>query len=116
MKALALLPIAALVAAPVSAAPNLAPHISIDRGDATSIRSCSVEFGGPYSAVCYNQTTTVTATVLPEPVSPFTREKERVVRVRCDVPHAASTLRGKVASEFCPQVRAGTLAPAPFLL
>ena len=116
MKALALLPIAALIAAPVSAAPTLEPSASITRGDAKSIRACAEEFGGPYSAVCYNQTTTVTATVLPEPISPFTREKERVVRVRCDVPHTASTLRGKVASEFCPQVRAGVLAPAPFLL
>ena len=113
MKALALLPIAALISAPVSAAsvdPGFSQvPVTVSRSGAAVIRSCAEEFGGDYTAVCYNQTTKVA-------VGQRERATERVVRVRCDVPHAASTTRGQVAAEFCPAVRAGTLAPAPFLL
>ena len=113
MKALAIIPALMLGATSVSAAPvdpgfSQVP-VTVNRSGAAVIRSCAEEFGGDYTAVCYNQTTTVA-------VGERERATERVVRVRCDVPHAASTTRGQVAAEFCPAVRAGTLAPAPFLL
>ena len=113
MKAFAIIPALLLSASSVSAAPVDAGFgqvpVSIDRTGAASIRSCAEEFGGEYTAVCYNQTTTAN-------VGERERATERVVRVRCDVPRAAVTTRGQVAAEFCPAVRDGTLAPAPFLL
>ena len=115
MKVLAIIPALLIGATSVSAAPVdpgfSQTAVTIDRSGAATIRSCAEDFGGPYSAVCYNQTTTVSG----ERVE---RSTERVVRVSCDrrVPYALNTTRGTVAREFCPQVRAGTLAPAPFLL
>ena len=113
MKALFIIPALLLGATSVSAGrvdPSFGQvPVSIDRSGAASIRSCAEDFGGDYTAVCYNQTTTVA-------VGERERATERVVRVRCDVPHANVTTRGAVGSEFCPQVRAGTLNPAPFLL
>jgi hypothetical protein len=112
MKALLIIPALLLGATSVSAGVDSdfgQVPVSIDRSGAASIRSCAEEFGGDYTAVCYNQTTTVA-------VGERERATERVVRVRCDVPRATVTTRGAVAAEFCPQVRAGILAPAPFLL
>ena len=110
MKALSIIPALLLGATSVSAAPvDGGVPVTINRSGAASIRSCAEEFGGDYTAVCYNQTTTVAS-------SERERATERVVRVRCDVPRAEVTTRGQVADEFCPAVDAGTLAPAPFLL
>ena len=91
--------------------PGFSQGTSITLGDATAIRACAEEVGGDYTAVCFNRVNTLT-------VGPFTRDTERVVRVACDrrFPRTDKTTRGRVASEFCPQVNAGTLAPAPFLL
>ena len=99
----------AAVAVPVD--PGFSQGASITLGDATAIRACAEEFGGDYTAVCFNRVNTLT-------VGPLTRETERVVRVSCDrrFPRTDKTTRGRVASTFCPQVEAGTLAPAPFLL
>ena len=113
MKVFAIIPALLLGASSVTAAPvdpgfGQVP-VSIDRSGAAAIRACATEFGGDYTAVCYNQTTTTS-------VGERERATERVVRVRCDVPRAAVTTRGRVATEFCPAVRAGSLAPAPFLL
>jgi hypothetical protein len=85
--------------------------VTINRAGATSIRACTEEFGGAYTAVCYNQVTGLQ-------VGPLDFSKENVVRVVCDrrFPRTDKTTRGQVASEFCPQVDAGVLAPAPFLL
>jgi len=85
--------------------------VSINRAGAASIRACSETFDGPYSAVCYNQVTGLQ-------VGPLDFSKENVVRVSCDrrFPRTDKTTRGQIAREFCPQVEAGTLAPAPFLL
>jgi|TARA_B100000073_G_scaffold283702_1_gene244791 hypothetical protein len=86
---------------------------TIVRGEAYAIRSCGDAYG-PRVDVCYNQDTTGS-------IFPFSRnigisvDRTRVVRVACDRPHAEGTTRGEVAAEFCPQVEAGTLAPAPFL-
>ena len=86
---------------------------SISRGEAYAIRSCGDAYG-PRVDVCYNQDTS-------GQVFPFSRgvgltiERTRVVRVACDRRHAADTTRGEVAAAYCPQVEAGTLAPAPFL-
>ena len=89
------------------------PQGQIVRGDAYAIRSCGDAYG-PRVDVCYNQDTT-------GEVFPFSRgigitvDRTRTVRVACDKPHAENTTRGEVAAEYCPQVEAGTLAPAPFL-
>ena len=87
---------------------------TIVRGEAYAIRSCGDAYG-PREDVCYNQNTT-------GEVFPFSRgvgltvNRTRVVRLDCDRRvHADDTTRGEVAREFCPQVEAGTLAPAPFL-
>ena len=113
MKSLAIIPALLLGATSVSAAPVDAGYgqvpVTINRSGAAVIRSCAQEFGGEYTAVCYNQTTTVAA-------GERERVTERVVRLRCDVPYGTRTTRGQVATEFCPAVNAGTLAPAPFLL
>jgi len=113
MKALAIIPALLLGATSVSANGLDSDFgrvpVSIDRSGAASIRACATEFGGDYVAVCYNQTTTVA-------VGEREVATERVVRVRCDVPRAAVTTRGAIAAEFCPQVSAGTLNPAPFLM
>ena len=115
MKALALIPAALLAAAPVSAV-QVDPAFSqgqITRGPAYAIRSCGDAYG-PRVDVCYNEAIT-------GEVFPFSRgvglevERYRTVRVACDRRHAEGTRRGSIAREFCPQVAAGTLAPAPFL-
>ena len=113
MKTLAIIPALLLGATSVSAG-GVDPSygqvpVSINRSDAAVIRSCQQKVGGRFNSVCYNQTTTSN-------VGELTRVTERVVRVNCSAPRVESTTRGAVANEFCPQVRAGTLDPAPFLL
>ena len=125
-RALLLTAAAATFASPALARPldpgfnqnTIDPVVTISRADAASIRSCATEFGGAYTAVCYNQVTNGTASLLGVPVLPFSWSKERVVRVSCDrrFPRTDKSTRGRVAIEFCPQVKAGTLKPAPFLL
>ena len=117
MKFFALIPAALIAATPALAQP-VDPGFSVgrlSRGPVFAVRACAEETGGDYTAVCYNQTTS-------GELFPFSRgvgieiNREHTVLVRCDVPHAASTVRGQVAKEYCPQVRAGSLPPAPFLL
>ena len=100
----------ASIAAPVDPGFGQVP-VTINREGAASIRACATEFGGTYTAVCYNQVTGLKA-------GPVDFSNEKVVRVSCDrnFPRTDKTTRGQVAREFCPQVEAGTLAPAPFLL
>ena len=100
----------ASIAAPVDPGFGQVP-VTINRAGAASIRACATEFGGAYTAVCYNQVTGLQ-------VGPVDFSNEKVVRVSCDrrFPRTDKTTRGQVAREFCPQVEAGTLAPAPFLL
>ncbi len=107
---------AALVAGSSAFAVPLDPAFAqgqIVRGDAYAIRSCGDAYG-PRVDVCYNQDTTGEVFPLSRGIG-LTIDRTRVVRVSCDRPHAANTTRGEVAAEFCPQVEAGTLAPAPFL-
>ena len=106
-RALLLAAAATVFAAPVAAMPI---ETSISRGDATSIRSCQRDFGGAFNSVCFNRVYTIG-------LGPLNFEKERVGRVRCDLGfwRTGATDRGSIAQEFCPQVEAGTLAPAPFL-
>ena len=88
---------------------------TIVRGDAYAIRSCGDAYG-PRTDVCYNQATT-------GEVFPFSRgiglevTRYRTVRVNCaaDFDRSDKSTRGQVATEYCPQAAAGTLAPAPFL-
>ena len=95
----------------LAASSSLAADVSINRAGAASIRACSETAGGPYSAVCYNQVTGLQ-------IGPLDFSRENVVRVSCDrrAPYTVKITRGQVAREFCPQVEAGVLAPAPFLL
>ena len=107
---------AALVAGSSAFAVPLDPASAqgqVVRGDAYAIRSCGDAYG-PRVDVCYNQDTTGEVFPLSRGIG-LTIDRTRVVRVSCDRPHAANTTRGEVAAEFCPQVEAGTLAPAPFL-
>lgn len=108
----------ALTATAAVAAPTLDPEFGINRSDAASIRACAEEFGGDYTAVCYNQITSGSISLFDVPLAPISWSNERVVRVSCDrrAPYSLNTTRGQIAREFCPQVEAGTLAPAPFLL
>ena len=100
----------ASIAVPVDPGFSQVP-VTVNRSEASSIRACATEFGGAYTAVCYNQVTGLQ-------VGPLDFSNENVVRVSCDrrFPRTDKTTRGQVAREFCPQVEAGTLAPAPFLL
>ena len=100
------------------AAPNyIGPSIDITRGDAFAIRSCGDAYGA-LDSVCYNQTTTTALSIFDVPVAPIYRTVTRTVRVKCDTEFDRSdkTTRGQVAAEFCPQVEAGALDPAPFLM
>jgi len=113
MKILALIP-AALMAASPAMAGRVDPGFSqsyITRGDAYAIRSCGDAYG-IREDVCYNQ---VTSGVIDLRGIGIDFSRSRVVRVDCDRRHGGKTTRGAVAREFCPQVEAGTLAPAPFL-
>ena len=116
MKALALIPAALLAASPVTAF-QVDPGFSqgtITRGPAFAIRSCAREAYGPFVDVCYNET-------ISGEWFPFSRgigldyERSRVRQVACDRPYVEGTRRGDIATEFCPLVDAGVLAPAPFL-
>jgi hypothetical protein len=101
----------AAVAAPVDPGFSQGIPVTIDRSGAASIRACATEFGGLYTAVCYNQTTDLN-------VGRLTRSTERVVRVDCRtrIAYPEGSVRGAVSKEFCPQVFDGSLDPAPFLL
>ena len=124
MKALALIPAALLAATPVTAQQvdpdfsqnTIDPAVEMSRGEPFAIRACPTK--GKMNAVCYNQVTYGTATLLGVPVSPFTWAKERVVVVKCDrrFPYTNQTTRGSIGRDYCPQVKAGTLDPAPFLM
>ena len=118
MKAFALIPAALIAATPALATPTVDPSFEIERGAANNIRSCSYEAYGPLVAVCYNQTTTSRASILGVPVSPWKRVVERVVRLDCRsrIAYPEGSTRAAVVREFCPQVIAGTLPAAPFLL
>ena len=85
--------------------------VTVNRAGAATIRACSTEFNGAYNAVCYNQVTGLK-------IGRLDLQKENVVRVVCDrrFPWTDKTTRGQIGREFCPQVDAGTLSPAPFLL
>ena len=103
--------ILAASAVTLAASASLAADVSINRDGAASIRACTETAGELYTAVCYNQVTGLQ-------IGPVDFRKENVVRVSCDrrFPRTDKTTRGQVAREFCPQVDAGVLAPAPFLL
>ena len=108
----------ALSATSAIAAPVLAPSADIVRGDAYAIRACGTEANGEFNSVCYNEVTSGSVSLFGVPLAPISWSNERVRRVSCDsrIPRSDETTRGQVAREFCPQVDAGTLAPAPFLL
>jgi len=110
--------VVALSATSAVAAPVLAPSTDISRGGAYAIRACSQEAYGELNSVCYNEVTEGSISLFEVPLAPISWSNERVRRVSCEslIPRSDKTTRGAVAREFCPQVDAGTLAPAPFLL
>jgi hypothetical protein len=66
MKFLALIPALLISATPINASTDVT--VTVDRDEAFAIRSCAEEFGGPFTAVCYNQINTLT-------VGPFSRSR-----------------------------------------
>ena len=113
MKALIALPAVLAMAAPALAVDAGFGKQTLVRGEVYAVRACGDAFG-PKTDVCYNQKTS-------GEVFPFSRgigievERYRTVRVSCDAPRVWGTTRGDVAGKYCPQARAGVLAPAPFL-
>ena len=85
----------------------------VSRGEPYAVRACG-DVCGTFSDVCYGQWTR-------GEFFPFSRgvgievDRYKTVRVSCDRPHVEGTRRGNMAKEYCPEVRAGNLAPAPFL-
>ena len=85
----------------------------VSRGEPFAIRACGDAYSTP-SDVCYGQWTR-------GEVFPFSRgvglevNRYKTVRVSCDAPRIGGTRRGNIAKQYCPEVRAGNLAPAPFL-
>ena len=117
MQPLAIIPALLLAAVPTPTKPDVDPSFGVEVGEPTSIRSCVLKVGGPFIGVCYNRVVTSRASILSVPVSPWKRVVERVERLDCSrrIPYAFGSVRNQVAKEYCPQVRAGTLPPAPFL-
>ena len=97
----------AAVAVPVD--PGFSQGASLTRGDAFNIRACRADFPGPIDSVCFNRINTFT-------VGSFTRNFERVTKVSCDRRVYPDTQRGRIATEFCPQLEAGTLYTPAFIL
>ena len=95
MKSLFLIPIAALMAAPVQAV-----EVELTVGDATDIRSCPID-GDMSRGVCYNQKRSVGFPL-------FTVERNRAHAIDCE-----RHFKGELGRTYCP-VRS-ELDPAPFL-
>ena len=115
MRLKALLAATALTAVTI-AAPAHSQQNEVEGGidrEAYGFRQCR-DYGERWGRqVCYNTKTTSwisVAGILPVPI---TRTKYRTHQINCTKPHSKSTLRGKVAAEYCPQLPG--LAPAPFL-
>ena len=89
------------------------PFEDLIREEPQDIRACGDAFG-PREDVCYGQH-------VKGELFPFSRgvgidvDHYKTVRVSCSLPHVTGTTRGNIAKEYCPDVRAGFLAPAPFL-
>lgn len=112
----ALIPFALLglltLQAPAAIAMEVDPQGGVSR-EAYGVRQCR-NFGESWGRyVCYNTKRTgwiSVAGVLPVPI---TRTTYKTHQVDCRLPHSKTSLRGKIAAEYCPQLPG--LAPAPFL-
>ena len=102
-----------IIAAGILLASAPAAMADLSREEPFAIRACG-DVGGTFSDVCYGQWTR-------GEVFPFSRgvglevNRYKTVRVSCDAPRIGGTRRGNIAQQYCPEVRAGFLAPAPFL-
>jgi hypothetical protein len=112
MKFLALIP-ALLIGAVPARGNTVEPAYSVERGAPYSIRQCPDSDGYFGKYLCYNQEVGQTVSLLGVPVLPVYWEKTKVRQVNCDVPHPGDTVRGVMASTYCPVL--GELPKAPFL-
>ena len=112
MKALLAIPALFAMATP-SVAGTIEPSITYERGAPTSIRACGDAYM-PFDSVCFNQVRSTKVGF--GGVTWFEREVNPAIRVRCRDSFVVDGVRAQVAREYCPQVEAGTLAPAPFLI
>ena len=112
MKFLALIP-ALLFCAATADANSVDPSTSVERGAPYSIRQCPDSDGSFGKYLCYNQQVGRTVSVLGVPVLPVYWESTKVRKVNCNVSHPGDTVRGTMASTYCPVL--GGLPTAPFL-
>ena len=112
MKALLIIPALLLSAIPARGN-SVDPSTSVERGAPYSIRQCPSSDGSFGKYLCYNQQVGRTVSVLGVPVLPVYWESTKVRQVNCDVRHPGDTVRGTMATTYCPVL--GGLPKAPFL-
>ena len=112
MKFLALIP-ALLIGATPARANSVAPSTTVERGAPYSLRQCPDSDGSFGKYLCYNQQVGRTVSVLGVPVLPIYWESTKVRQVNCNVSHPGDTVRGTMATTYCPVL--GGLPTAPFL-
>jgi len=112
MKLLALIP-ALLIGATPARSTSVDPSTTVERGAPYSIRQCPSKDGTFGKYLCYNQQVGRTVSILGVPVLPIYWESTKVRQVNCDVRHPGDTVRGVMASTYCPVL--GGLPTAPFL-
>ena len=113
MKLFALIPAALLAAIPALATPEFDPSLTVERGYPYGVRQCPDSDGTFGKYLCYNQKIGRTASILGVPVLPIYWEKYVTRQVNCDVRHPGDTVRGAMASTYCPVLT--SLPKAPFL-
>jgi len=111
MKFLALIPALLMAAVPVNA--STVESINVKRGAPYSIRQCPDKDGSFGTYLCYNQQVGRSVSILGLPVLPIYWESTKVRQVNCDRRHPGDTVRGTMASIYCPVL--GSLPAAPFL-
>ena len=112
MKALLLIPALLLSAIPARGN-SVDPSTSVERGAPYSIRQCPDTDGSFGTFLCYNQQVGRTVSVLGVPVLPVYWESTKVRQVNCNVRHPGDTVRGTMATTYCPVL--GGLPKASFL-
>jgi len=112
MKALLLIP-ALLLSAMPGHTNSVDPSTSVERGAPYSIRQCPDTDGSFGKFLCYNQQVGRTVSVLGVPVLPVYFESTKVRQVNCNVRHPGDTVRGTMATTYCPVL--GSLPKASFL-
>ena len=112
MNFLALIP-ALLLASTPARANSFNPSTTVERGAPYSIRQCPDKDGSFGQYLCYNQQVGRTVSILGAPIFPIYWESTKVRQVNCEARHPGDTVRGVMASTYCPVL--GSLPAAPFL-